>query len=278
MDFKTHLKLYLNIFYFLGLSPYRADIPEAGLIKILRCCKFVQFLTCEAHSIFALILLANFQATAESTIISVYLVCDMMRAIFVLVQCICYKLHIAEIIDKIHDIDEYFLRQLEHRISYKKFKQKYNLKVFAILGIAIIYLLGYVARYFFNHRATLAVTMIKYLQLMTAFTYLHNIFYIDVLSFHLNELNSVIRKCILNNSNIVMVGPSDAANILKKLTYFKTIHFQIWELAQMINTYFGWSAITILLHAFSDLIYSAYWVFKELETDDETFTIWSKFM
>lgn len=275
MDFKTELKIYLNGFYLLGFSPYQtSDEPDLSR-KSLRCIKYAQVIICEAICMYVLTFFGDHYVVAETTLIQIYLLCDMMRAVFICVQCICYKHCMADIINSIQKLNTSFYRQFNHRITYENFKRNYNMKVFSMFGIYSVYLIGYLARYFLNQRAPLPVTMLKYLQLMTAMTYLHTIFYIDILSFHFSELNSIIQNYILQNHNVTFVRPNEIEKILNELKSFKIIHFEIWELTQMINRYFGWSTITLCLHAFSDLVYSAYWMFKEIQAYDGTFTIWS---
>lgn len=283
MDFKSSTKFYLTLFFMLGISSYQPNQRYSPpLMFICKMFKFALAAICEIAGIFSLCLLNRAGAVrqhsqTEIILINMYLVCDLLRALFILLQCLIFKKSLNEITDLLHSLEIYFATQLDHRILYRKFTRRFTFKLILILGFCSLYLFSFYMRWMVGDRLSQASTILKMLQVMTAFCYLHIVFYIDILSFYFKQLNLVVHRDMLFVSNGIVVESLNQSVVKQRLQCYKVVHFRLWMVSQRVNRYFGYGLIAILMHAFTDLVYSALWIFQNLHTELNFRIIWSKF-
>lgn len=279
MNFGDTTSKYLKIFYILGLSPFYPNnshfivIPYAviaskslAIMQTVICIGFC--VSCEIH-LNGENHASNAFGRTDIIMTNMFILCDGARAIFVLVQCLFYKNLLTEIIASFRRLEMYFLSQLDYNIPYSILSRRYFWKVF----FAIIGYLQYVATFFirgaFNPRIPVVTNQMKIFQTVAICTFLHVLFYIEALSFHLEQLIRVISRDIGKDdiaTNIVFVGKDIVWKILirSRLKSYKNVHLRLWELSQRINGYFGWCMLALLLQSFVGLVYTIYWFIGHL--------------
>lgn len=270
------IRPYLNVFYLLGLSPHLADKPDS---KYKKCRTSTFFVVIQAAIGIALatscIQVANFGgyehlwSRTDIVIINFVAICEIVRIAFILIQCLFCKDILNEICYTFRMLQAYYAMHLHHQIAYQQFSKQYFRKVIFIVCGFIPYLLIFIWESCMYTMLPIGV-QIKALQIMTSATYLHIIFYIDILSFFLAELNVVIERDAVNgqtNNNIMIISEKSLSSISirEKLRCYKTVHFHLWEVAQRINAFFGWSMVAVLLHGFVDFVCSSYWLVQQLQ-------------
>lgn len=277
-------KLYLNLFYISGFSPYQRTNANGRIFSIGKISKFLQAIVCKLASIIALCRVNGIfphKSRTDITVIQMYLISDLIRSVFILVQCLLYKDVIYEINQVFLDLETYFSEYFGHRICYQKFIKKYRLKAGVVIGCCLTYFVT-----FFFHLAVkddvangIPASALKILQLMTAISLCHSIFYIELLKYHLKQLNLVIRRDSLQLSNEILINnPVIRADVLNKIRCYKIAHFRLWLVNQRINKYFGYSIIGILMHIFTDTVYSIFWVYELFYFNYFISSIWSMFL
>lgn len=282
MSFNKNSRNYFMAFYLLGISPYRPLFES----KYIAYCKYSKHI----QTIFGFILilisyyLLNFNGklprytSTEILIINLFLSCDLLRSIAAFLQCFVHNHLLNEIVAILQGIDQYFGQYLHHSIVYHDLHRRFCVKVLLIVGVCAIFIAGYIARVFIGDMYTSVNFCLKFLQFMTAITYLFVIFLIDYLAFSIEQLNVVIGKDILR---FAAAGTTDerASKLLKeRLKCFKFIHFQIYTVSYRMNEYFGYGLLAILLHAISDIVYSVFWLYQTFATGgNQLWSIWSKY-
>lgn len=284
MDFKASTKLYLNIFHILGYSPYKpwsgSGTSHYSLRFLSKLMKIVHFILCFGSAIpsyYYLNINTDYPplSTTETIIVNINLACHLLRATFVLIYCVYRKELIYDAMHIFSELRKYYANHMKHRVLYHGFRNGFGLKFFIGLGALAQYVISYLVRCLIRSYYTPLGILVKVLQLLTALNVLHIVFFIDALTFHLSELNAVIRRDIVS-TNAMPNGKYKSDVICKKLKCYKVVHFHLWEIAQRLNTFFGWSMLTVLMHGFCDITYSAYWIFEELQLNNGWWTVLSK--
>lgn len=279
MDFSTTTRPYIWAFYFLGLSSARpADIESENsssraMQKVPSILHTILGFTVSISIIIAIAYTNRdplFYGRSEYTFIVTIASCDILRTISVLIQCIFYKSLIIEIISTFQQIDSIFTIHFQYEISYKNlwktYTRKMSLMVCAFLQAVIIIICRSIL---YNTFIPHAVQM-KLLQIQTAATFLHIIFYIEVLSFYIDQLAYVVdnNKLSFREESVSILMARNSRNYIRirnKLNSIKIVHFRLYEVSKKINNLFGWCMVVLFLHVFISTVHSAYWLFDLLQ-------------
>lgn len=203
--------------------------------------------------------------TLEPLVIFIGSICDILRGVFIVLQCLTQTHLIIEMISMFRKLEIYFSIQLRHRLSYDSFQKKYFYKSLIIMTCYMQYLVVYIIRNLFRQYLTPIGIQLRCLQALLLLTILYVIFYIDLLSFNLNELNVVIERDMTQINMDMNRDSATSILIRNRIKCYKSVHFRLWKIAQAFNSFFGWIMIAMLLHIFSDSVYAAFWLFKELQ-------------
>lgn len=271
MDFASNTKTYFSVFYILGLSPYRPLGKLRDNCYLSNIFTFLHglFVTSLALSCIVLLCIGATSVvllnTMESLVINIGSVCEILRGLFVVLQCLTQKRLIFDVISMIRKLETYFIIHLKHRLPYDSFRKQYFLKVLIVLLGFAPYVSVYIVRCIVYNYLTPIGIQLRILQLLVIQIILYVVFYIDLLSFHLSELNAVIERDMAEVKTAIKRSGSSILT-RNKVKCYKNVHFRLWKMSQNINTFFGWILIMVLLHCFVDLVYSAFWLFQEFKT------------
>lgn len=286
MCLESSTKFTLSIFFAIGLSPFRFNSNHDDSRSSIWS-KVPQFAQATASFAIAMTMLymtntrrpSNEITTAENFTVNLYFIGEFARAGFVLMQCVLYADLLIEIMAIFKGLEIYFVKNLQHRIFYGKFMRQYRHRISIIFGFFMVYITSFSMRIILQDHITFIGMALKLLQLMTAMTYSYIIFYVELLSFYLSELNVVIKNDTFKYSNNVAMccDAKYRAQIKDRLKSYKIVHFRLWLISQRMNRYFGYSIIAIILHAFTDSVYSALWTFQQYRKFGGL-AIWSEFI
>lgn len=201
----------------------------------------------------------------------IFSICEMVRCSCVFMQCIFQKYALYDIVNTFRKIESFFVIHLRYRIVYVAFKKQFLAKAIVLIFFYVQYIFMYILRRMLHPPKYPIVFQIKILQFIFTMNLLHIIFYIDLLSFHLHELNSAIQNGIIENndqnlSNVVFFckKSSNKLVIRDRIKCYKCIHFRLWEVAQQFNCYFGWCMVPMALHSFASVVYYTYWLVQHM--------------
>lgn len=282
MNFKTSTQSYLNFFYYLGLSPVRLNTRRQYCISHVIYTAIQAFICCCIGIISLFILNGDgvpaFHTNTETILLSLFLLCDLVRTIAIFVQSLLYKDLMVKILGGFQSLELYFTKYLHHSINYKIFVKDYRHKVVIVFFVCFVYVFSFFVRLLVGDPVSYAPIIFKILQVMTIHSYLHTIFFIDLLSFHLKQLNTVVRLDEMKCCSHTNLDPLHRKDIRYRLKIYKIVHFRLWLANQQINKFFGYSIIGLLLHAFYDLFYSPFWIFQLIYDRVGFLSIWSKLL
>lgn len=275
MDLKTNTKAYLDMFYVIGISSYHPKKNKKAHL-VVAYMKFIQTSICSLIGIVGLYILSiegvsRVYKTSEAIILNIYIGCDMVRAAAILAQCICLKSTLNEVMCIFYNLESYFASHLKYRICYCEFSRQFFYRAVLILSVNVMYIFGFIIRYITGDAVSSVGFLTKVLQLMTTLTYLQIIFYVDLLNYHLRQLNTVLYAdlCAYNCNRAFEMA--SGIRLRSRLKAYKVIHFRLWMVSQKINQYFGWSLIIIHMHVMTDLIFSILRLWQV-----ELLSMWSK--
>lgn len=284
MEFLKSTIVYFRAFYYLGLSPCLPEHiqPSNWIIRIVRKVPvFVQATIGLTMSISIIITEfrncdRKFYGRTEVAILNMVATCEIMRTLFVLIHCIFYERLISEMVYIFQKLESFFALQLRYHIWYDELKRAYLIKVILVAGAFIQYMVLFILRGVLYKKSTIHGVQIEILQALTAATFLHVIFYIEILSFYMDQLNLVIesdrRTHKINTFTIFFVNDFRSnIRIRNRLNHYKLVHFYLWEVSKKISYYFGWCMVVMFLHAFIVFFYSAYWMYIQLQLNSVPF-------
>lgn len=265
MGFMTSTRVYWDLFYFAGMSAYRPIIVEgkhhtlhSSIIFVLL--QMVLSITLGMSCIIILLLGKHptLSSTVEMVIIYMCTLCEMARSVFLLCQYFMYKPLISDILATFQKLELYFLVHMKHRLQYDQFRRQFSTKICIVIVSFVLYIIIYVFRCLLKNYFSPIGTQLRILHLMTILSTLHITFYVDALSFHLDGLNTVVKRDIGQWKNFIRHN-SAVYNLLtrNKIKCYKNVHFRLWESAEKLNTSFGWIMVTIILQDFVDFVYSS---------------------
>lgn len=271
MDIISNTGRILNIYYYLGLSPYRINLGTKEL-HLSQWNKFVHVLL---TSILGVLMMNEIRSETvqtkvrpmEQLLIIAYGTFNIARSFIMLINSIFLHGRIKDIFSEYRAIELCLAKNFNHIIRFDSFKRKHLRKFFA-LGIAFVPLwAAYFARQFTTHDWTLILVSVPAfnIKMFQSMAFLYIIFFVDALAFYTSQMNAVIaRQC--NSNKFRQKYKRDAIEIiLRQLRHFKLIHFRLWTISQYYNSLFGWCTIPILLHSVSDLMYCIFWIFDEIK-------------
>lgn len=281
MDFDRSMQSYLNFFYYIGLTSYRPQATSRNCHKFFAWTKYAQLLMCHTLSIFALISMNEgdmlpHQRTTQTIIINLFILCDMARSTSIFLQMFYFANTLTEIIGIFRSVDKCLKEQVKYRIPYRVFQREYRRTFLISTFVVALYILGFVGRVLGGIYASLASHFTKVLQVMTACTYLHIILYVQGQSFHIRQLNAVVRRDMVLFQGTVSMPLAMKLQLRHRLKIYKFVHFRLWTVSKRISEYFGYSMIALFLHAFSDVIYCAFWAYQIVKVPEPLYNIWSE--
>lgn len=269
MAFYKSVKICLTFFYFCGLFLHKLTSSGHAQSNQQYVFAAIRTIIAIALPIRCLILLnfydivLNFFGIMEAVVIHLSVVCDAFRAILILIECIQYDRLINNILNTFSDLQVYFFRNFRYRINYQNVTKCFFVKIAIIFAINMSYILWNIMYWCLSAKLPPMSIEKRVMQCVSVLPILYIIFFIDMLSYHLNELNAVIKKDIAAykcSTNIFL----HKFTIINKLKHYKVVHYRLWMISQWINTIFGWSIVFLLLLSVSDCIYSTYWFYQEL--------------
>lgn len=263
MDFPQIIKPFTRIFHLLGLSPCQAGLPTSTKkcvrSDIIAYCWFgfslylaISYYYGNANDPTALA-----RSKMEILATDLDLIFELFRAASVLIQCIFYKQHFHDINHNFQKIEAHFRTQFQHILPYRSLKTRFYIKASIICAAYFQFFVGHVLRVIKYYNGYVN-NQLRTLQALTLLTFIHIILYIEALSFHLDQLNIVIKRDMLQRAASSSSSVSDKLRFHSQLKSVKFIYFGLWLAAQHINKVFSWVLVALSLYTFFDLVVCAF--------------------
>lgn len=179
-----------------------------------------------------------------------------------------YKSIYPDIIHRVQQLETACKMRISVKMSYKSLKCWYAFKstlLLACFSISAATVLG--QAWFVGDESTRAITLATltiFKEFMNALATLQFTLYVDILRLFVAELNKQMRwspPCFL------------PATTIAYLTDVKSVHMDLFRLAQQINNFFGWHLVVLMIHYFILITYSFYWIFLTIQKEGEHYSI-----
>lgn len=285
MNFVSLARSYIKFFYLFGQSLYPMDYClctlRKGLSKWHRFALMIPSICMfAAHLALCIgtITLFNIHGDPIKTYYitaNIYFFCELIKIFAISYRNFTSNDLMGEMLRNFQMVELLFRSTLQSPISFTSFKRAYAKKLCYALGsyaILIIFVVFY--RYGFGHIPSSGV-MQEVMKCISIIMQLHIQFYIDLVSFYLKHLNTIIAKENsergANDEYVFVVKKVRTLNIIRKLLLkYKLIHFRLKKTADQLNEYFGWMLLLLTMQSFIHLMIYTEWQIRVLTNLRET--------
>lgn len=238
----------------------------------------------------ALIWLVNFEPNrsvfdnSDTIITNIFIVCQITKTVSIYIQSVIYDRAIRDATQVFLSLETFFGGSLHHKISYAPFGRQMIIKM-AFIYIIYIQAATFLGLTFIQIGFVVPITtIIKILQIRSIMILIQMIFFIDLIRFHMAQLNVVIQRDAgeqePTQNNIIVVYRKSTKEMLmgNKYRNYKHVHYRLWNATQHINHYFGWSLTTVFLQTFIDCVYNSYWQYNSLNSGSNLLEMLRKYI
>lgn len=262
MDLKDACRIFLNLYFFAGLTSYSTSRRNHCLFQISRYLQLLFNVLLVAYAIYRLNMPHILKTLSQMDVLLVtfYITVDLIRSIFVFFECVSHHRVISQIFDHYLHIQTYFVRHFDRCIDYHPFVREHRNKMLLLLGSYFLYVLVFFKKLY------VSITSLLFIQQLTL---MYVIFHIDMHCYHMVELNGAVERDIIAprmDRVIFTTRPTrDSQWMIDRIKAYKCMHFHLWEASVLRNKVFGWCIFALLVNLFFDLIYTAFWVYNEIK-------------
>lgn len=277
------IKSFLNCFQILGLSPSIPSNGDSDRPKFCVCLKLNKFLSVlplllQSTIPLTLILMASYDYYTGPwekyhiffVMGNFFNICEVGRAFSISFGCLFYRQQFLEFIDLLSEINVYFMMHLYHTISHKRLVKRFFCQILIIFVAYIVYISMFFVNNILRQKNNPNLWQIKLIKIIIAVNILHSAFYINALDYYLEQLVFVIHRDTIDEDLMVKIRMKKMKlqryrDVQSKLRHYKMIHIRIWDLAQLINQFFGWYLTAQFTQMYVEFLYTLYWLFRQFK-------------
>lgn len=285
MELLKAIRPYLKTFYLFGQSSYVPKSPRSHTTKkkssIPHLSKVPTILWAAiCFSVSAILIWVvnissekQYFGRTDAIMTNLFIFCEVTKTSAVFVQSLFYNQVLRDVLQNFENMETFFACNLHYRISYTTFERQFFRKTIIIFAGYAQSMLPHILGYAIFSKLDKTSVLIKIMQIESTIIIIHMMFYIDVLRFHLSELNKAIERdggaqnTIQNNIMVVYKKSTKETLVANKIKNYKHVHYRLWNANQQINYIFGWSLTAVFLQTFVDCVYNAYWQYTSFNWD-----------
>lgn len=259
------VRVYLNIFYVLGQSPYNLSLhrmqrsPSVGFFirtALPSCIVSIVHFAATAECLYTLVSVekVNLFRSTDKVISEFAVACDLFRVYCLIRQCCIHRQVKFDAMNAFCDLETIFSEGLHRPLCFIRFRWCFALKSLLIVAI-------YISSILFKLPSLQPVLLrFKVLQVGTIVGILHVVFHTDLISYFMRQLHLVIERdaqtvCGMNES-------ARNRSIRHRLKGYKIVHFRLWQNTQRLNEYFGYH---LLIMIFKSFVHTLFLIFGLIE-------------
>lgn len=268
-----HYKTYMRIFFIVGLAPFCAKSETAESHSRTSKRTAVKSLFCKLVPIInMLISLSQFSfllkivdGTLDGKIHVIlfygYFILSILSNVIGNIQCFVYQSVYLDIVRRISHINRLFMTKFSKQIDFQRSYTIYKWKTLIIYSLLLCATLtSYSLNGWELSTTFLLRTVVTMLETICTLSALHPMLYIALIRIFIHEMTDAMKST--KKFFQVTVAVLEKCEELKKL---KLIHFEVYNLLNKINLYFGWNLLFLLMKYFVDITYNLYWIFIETQ-------------
>lgn len=266
---------YLKFFSLLGLSPrVHSHACKSNPSRIRIVLFIIFYLVLDVICAMILNSALNHDKPIELTVANVMLVSDIMKVIATMIQSFVYSRTLCSILFAFRHVDRLFVNLEQWSFDYRFFRKPLIIKIITIVVCYVLNVGSFAISNIPIQNGFWQSVIFKFWHLASAISFIHIIFYVDLLGYHLQQLN----LCIQNKSTQNRLGrTAKRLHMTRKMMNLKLIYFKLWEISQQINATFGWTITALLFQQFLNSTYCLYWlIFLSVQRVTNTIAILRK--
>lgn len=279
MSLQPKLKFYLNLFYRLGFSPpIQLHKPNKSKWESSATIRNYSPILLFMFNLTTDILWAwtintpdsQYYSSIEKIIGNLFAACDIIKIISIFVPAqFCGRIF-AQILSNTQNIQSNLARSLQWHIDYDIFKRSFRKAAFSVLVTYLLSVLVYMLDTWLVTGLEYQRLLLKIWQLVSLLAFVYVAFYVDLMRYHLLQLNLVIKHVDEQQNQLIDDNISSHKKsvkdlmVQKKMQIYKIIYFRLWEISQKINNIFGWTIAALFLQTFADATSTSYWLYYSI--------------
>lgn len=271
MFYKSHHKILIQYQLF-SMAPF-------GSVLLTRCISCITICIIFGIFVSATFVYNIFRKVTLSAIVAVFVFVALLVAhIVIVLQSYIMRDHLIEIQKNIYKIDKCFGQQrIGLPMDYSKLNIKYYLMTYGILLLLFSFTFVHVVvKYYYSDPfLTLFVVHALYSRISLRARCLQILFYVYLLCERLQIIRAKLQKMLIIQENCEMQQTISIATFqipitsiqycdYSELLALKQIYGKIWSTNCLVNEYFGWSLLAIIVQFSLDLICDGYWMYLSL--------------
>lgn len=218
--------------------------------------------------------LAPFYGVTDTCLACSFFISELLTILSVYFQNRLFGQNLQTAWKKMENIQNCLTRIISESQSSVSFKQLYFPKF--VINAAFLCIHCAVKYAFLSpYTHVLVQTSILSLQSFSLLVNLHMLFYIVVIQYFLMTLTRHIH--LSRRFGLCENMYANLNALVEFLVQYKTIHFQIWDAIQILNSHFGWTLAAICIQNAFDINYAVYWIFLYVQSDHDAFLAISKY-
>lgn len=272
MKLTKSTRAFLNVFYFLGQSPYSVDLNLSPRNIIWTqipgySISFIYF-AAATESFYGLLVNGKKDGfgTTDTVISQFNNICDIFRAYCLFRQCYYDRKLMFEIMQTFANLEATFANNLDFQLRYRRFCRGFLLKTVLFVSVYLSSVLTPLIQFMRTKRFNAVMLRVKLLQIMYIIGIVHIVFNVDLVRHFMKQLNAVLERDVGIARDINLNAKQRNANIHSRLKCYKMIYYRLWLTVQYMNRYFGWNILSIILRSFVHIVFTLYWqigIFKK---------------
>lgn len=192
----------------------------------------------------------------------------------VLGQIIFHSDQIRALLTSFDQMIGYFKNRLRVPIGFDEFKRNYLRKLFLTISLYLATIFVKTTLNFMKSKLE-AIQSHTFLMLSLALFMpsikLHALFYIDLTNWFYKMTIDFISEDIRSD---------EVEKCIDILRHCKYVHFKLWKILRLINSYFGLLFIAICIVDFIEILYASVWIFlctqRKADVNDNILRKWNK--
>lgn len=203
--------------------------------------------------------------TYSSAIVNfTFLLATSLCLVYVSVQTMYLPNHLTKLVAKFKLLIVYLEKRLQLKLDSRDFLHTYLSKCGLIF---FCWLLMFVVKLLTKTVPIQFLLCWSFTLLMKSVTNMHVLFFVDYLQFIYGALN-VYYDNVLHEAIVTRTINWKGFTLVSVLRHYKYVHYQLWKCCRIINVYFGWIVLFLLLANFIEISYSVYWIFLYIAKDN----------
>lgn len=176
-----------------------------------------------------------------------------------------FNLHSA--INNCKILERIFLRHLNRHPQYAKLTSKYHYNVLTRLGMICFSI--FIMFIIQISRGTVIVpALIHSLDFCAFIADAYAQFYIDLHNFFMRFLVQTVELAVKTRISRSIAGQNaSSTDLIVQLNLYKRIHFELWEVSDIIKKHFGWSFTLFFLKNFIAVSYTMFWIYRTIDSE-----------